>query len=76
MTDVEDIDLFGDHDKTDTHLDKKGKIITLTPGGAMGGATWEPEHKQETSFRRTSLREEVLKERVKGLYQKLTGKHW
>ena len=24
--------------------DKTGEIIPLTPGGTMGGSTWEPEH--------------------------------
>ena len=57
MADV-DIDPFGDHDKTDSHPDE-GEAIALNPGGgAMGGSTWEPEHKQETSFRGLKLKRE------------------
>ena len=43
MADV-DIDPFGEHEsKTDEN-------IPLIPGGRVGGSTWEPECKQETSF--------------------------
>ena len=49
MADV-DIDPFGDHDKPEDCLDKTDENISLTPGGAMGGSTWEPECEQETSF--------------------------
>ena len=72
MADVA-IDPFSDHDKTDSHPDT-GENIPLTPEGAIRGSTWKPECKQETSFGGTSLREEVLRERVKGVYQKLSEK--
>ena len=42
MADI-DIDPFGEHDKTDTHPDETGENIPLTPGGVMGGSTWEPQ---------------------------------
>ena len=43
-----DIDPFGEHDKTDKHPDR-GETIPFTPGGVIEGkSTWEPE--QETSF--------------------------
>ena len=42
MADV-DIDSFGNHDKTDAHPDEAGENVPLTPGGAMGGDTWEPD---------------------------------
>ena len=69
MADV-DIDPFGEHNKTNSHPDETGENIALTPEESMGGGfTWEPEREQETSFGgRTSLRGEVLRERVKGLY--------
>ena len=69
MADFE-INQFGEHDKTDSHPDKTCENIPLNPGGGvMGGSTWEPECKKETSFGgRTSLKEEVLKERAKGAY--------
>ena len=63
MADI-DIDPFGNHYKTCSHLYETGESIPLNPGG--GGPTWEPERDQETSFG-GSLREKVLKERVKGL---------
>ena len=62
MTNV-DIDPFGDHVKTDEQPYKTGETIPLISGGVggVGGATWEPEHEQETSFRgktqRTRLKE-------------------
>ena len=64
MADV-DMDPFGDHNKMDvSHPGETGENIPLNPGGeVIGGSTWEPE--QET-FRRTSLKGEVLRERVKG----------
>ena len=37
-----------------------------------GGTTWEPEREQETSFGGMSIREEVCREHVKGLYRKLS----
>ena len=47
-----------------------GENISLTPLG--GGSIWEPEPEQETSFGGESLRIKVLKEKVEGLYQKLS----
>ena len=47
MADV-DIDLFGDHNKTDSHPDVTGENIPFTPGGVIEGSTWEPEREQET----------------------------
>ena len=41
MADV-DIDPFSDHNKTDTWPDEMGETIPLTPGGVIGGGTWEP----------------------------------
>ena len=56
-------------DKTDAQPDEPmGKTIPLTPG--VGGSTWEPE--QETSFGGMSPSIEVLKDSIKGLYQKLS----
>ena len=46
MADV-DINPFSDHDKPDDCPDEN---IPLTQGGMTKGSTWEPEHKQETSF--------------------------
>ena len=49
-----------------------GESIPLTP---VGGSTWEPEHEQETSFGgRESQRNRVLRDRVEGLYKKLSQK--
>ena len=42
MADI-DINPFGDHDKTDSHPVEKGEAIHFTPGGVIGGSTWEPE---------------------------------
>ena len=52
MVDI-DIDLFRDHDKMDARPDEPtGETICLILGGVIGGgSTWEPECKQETSFR-------------------------
>ena len=56
MADI-DIDPFGNHNKTDSHPDKTGESIPTTPGGEKGGgSSWEPECKQETSFREMTLR--------------------
>ena len=60
-----DIDPFSVHDKTHALPDKMGENSPFTPGGAMGGSTWEPqlEPEQETSFggggktQRTRLKE-------------------
>ena len=66
MADI-DINPFGDHDKTES--EPMSENIPLTP---VGGSTWEPEHEQETSFGGESQRTELMKEHVKGLYQKLS----
>ena len=76
MADV-DISPFGEHEKTDEHPDESKNIppTLFTTVGAMRRSTWVPEGEQETSFRGgrgTSLREEVLKEHIKGLYRKLS----
>ena len=72
MADV-DIDPFGEHNKTDSHPDYTGENIPLPPVTPGGGSAWEPECKQEMSFGgRTSHRGEVLRERVNGLYRKLS----
>ena len=66
MADV-DIDPFEDHEsKPDEPM---GENIPLTPGG---GSTWEPECEQETSFGGESQRTKLMKDYVKGLYQKLS----
>ena len=60
MADV-DINPFGEHDKTDSHLDETSENIPLTPGRAMGGGfSWEPDHEQETSFRGGKTQERRL----------------
>ena len=76
MADV-DIDSFGNRDKTDSHPDEKSETIPFTPGGMIGGSTWEPECEQETSFRgRTSLSTEVLREHIKALCHVLSKSLW
>ena len=70
MADV-DIDPFGEHHRTNSHPDKTGEIIPLTPGG-VGGSAWEPEREQETSFGGMSLRTKVLREHVEALYHVLS----
>ena len=70
MADI-DIDLFGDHDKTGAQPDKTGETIPLIPGG-VGGATWEPEREQETSFGGKTQRTRLTEVQVEGLHQKLT----
>ena len=73
MADI-DINPFGEHNKTDPHPDDTGENIPLPLVNPGGGSAWEPERKQEMSFGgRTSLRGEVLREQVKGLYQKLSA---
>ena len=67
MADI-DIDPFEEHNKTDLHPDETGENVPLTPGGAMGGSTWELGREQETSLGGTSLRMEVLREHVEALY--------
>ena len=65
-----DINPFGDHDKTESK--PTGENIPLTP---VAGSTWEPEHEQETSFKGGSQRTKLVKEHVKGLYQKVSEKY-
>ena len=66
MADI-DINPFGGHDSRPD--EPTGANIPLAPGG---GSTWEPEHEQETSFGGESQRTRLMKEHVKGLYQKLS----
>ena len=61
MADV-DIDPFGEHES------RPGENIPLPLVTPVGGSTWKPEHKQETSFRRGSQRTKHMKEYVEGLY--------
>ena len=72
MTDV-DISPFGDHNEPDDRPGETSGNISLTPGGAMGGATWEPDCEQEALVGETSLREEFLKEHANKLYDELSG---
>ena len=69
MADI-DINHFGEHkSRPDEATDES---IPLTP---VGGSTWEPEREQETSFRgRESQRNRVLRDRVEGMYEKLSQK--
>ena len=73
MADI-DINPFSNHDKMDTQPDETGKTIPLNPGGVVvgGGATWKPEHIQETLFREKSQRTRLKEVQVEGLCQKLT----
>ena len=74
MADV-DINPFGGDDRAESRPDKPmDEHIPLIPG--VGGSTWEPERgEQETSFGGgESLRTRVLKDKVGGLYQKLSKK--
>ena len=49
MADIDNIDPFGDHDRTESRSEETtGENIPLTP--VEGRSTWEPEHEQETSF--------------------------
>ena len=68
-----DIDPFGRHDKPDAHPDEHlDETIPFMPGEVIEGGTWEPECKQEASFRGTSLRMKVLRECIEVLYRKLS----
>ena len=49
MADV-DIDLFGEHDKTDLHPDDTSENIPFPLVNLGGESTWESEHEQEMSF--------------------------
>ena len=69
MADI-DINPFGDHETESRPDEPMGENIPLTPG--RGGSTWEPEREQETSFRGESQKNELIKDYVKGLYQKLS----
>ena len=69
MADI-DIDPFGEHNRTQEPLH------LVTPVGPRGRrSTWEPTCEQETSFGgRESQRNRVLRDRVEGLYNKLSQK--
>ena len=69
MADV-DINPFGEHDSRPE--EPMGENIPLTLGG---GSTWRPECEQET-FRGESQRTKLMKDRVKGLYLKLSERMW
>ena len=71
MADV-DIDLFGEHDRTESRTDEPtNEHIPLIPG--VGRSTWEPEQgEQETSFGGESQRTKLMKDYVKDLYKKLS----
>ena len=66
-----DVDPFGEHGKADETTDE---TFPLTPrrGGGTDVVTHDASGKQETSFLGTSLRTRVLKDKVEGLYQKLS----
>ena len=70
MADI-DIDPFGEHDRTEEPTDEN---IPLSPVG-LGGSTWEPEHKQETSFRGTSHTTVLHKEYLVGEIYELIGNY-
>ena len=75
MADI-DINPFGEHDRTESRTEEPmGENSPLTPVG--GRSTWEPEPKQETSFRglsgtRASLMAGFVEDRVNGLYEILS----
>ena len=64
-----------DHDKTDAQPDEPMvETILLAPGGVMGvESTWEPEHKQETSFGGNTQSTRLKEAQVEGLYQRLSN---
>ena len=71
MADV-DIDYFREHDKTESRTDETGEHIPLDPVTPGGGPTWEPDQgEQEMSFG-GSQRNRLLRDRVEGLYEKLS----
>ena len=70
MEDI-DIDPFGEHKSRPD--EPTGESIPLTPVGV--GSTWKLECEQETSLGgKESQRNRVLKDRVEGLYKKLSQK--
>ena len=72
MADI-DIDPFGEHDRTQEPTGEDIPLHLVTPVG--GRSTWEPTREQETSFGgRESQRNRVLRDRVEGLYKKLSQK--
>ena len=72
MADI-DIDLFGEHVRTEEPMDEHIPLHPVTPVG--GRSTWEQTRKQEASFRgRESQRNRLLRDWVEGLYRKLSQK--
>ena len=70
MADV-DINPFGEHEsRTDDHTET-GEGVPFTPVGG-GTSTWEPERKQETSFRGEPQRTKLMKDYVKDLYKNIS----
>ena len=69
-----DINPFDDHDKTDAQSDQTSETIPLTPGG-LGGSTWEPGHKQGTSFETEIQRIRLVREDVERMYKKLSERY-
>ena len=70
-----DIDPFGEQGRNESRTDETGENIPLDPATPGGGSTWEPEREQETSFGgRESQRNRLLRDRVEGLYEKLSKK--
>ena len=63
---------FGDHDKTDGQTDEADETVLLNPGGVGGGATWEREREQETSFGGKTQRTRLKEAQIEGLYRKLS----
>ena len=68
---LEGIKPFGHHDKTDAQLDEMGETIPFSSRG-VGGAVWEQECQQETSFGRKTQRTILKEVQVEVLYRKLS----
>ena len=64
MADI-DTDPFSDHNKRDSHLDETDEKIPLTPGGAIGGSTWESEHHLEEKVKELNSLKNALKGCIK-----------
>ena len=71
MADV-DIDPFGEHDRTEEPTDEHIPLDPVT-SGREGVQTWEPEHKQETSFGGRSRTSILHKEYLVGKIYELIG---